>query len=95
MKTALSMHILSNTGAYGNHGPGVLFHGVGESAAQCHPRALEEAGLPYKTRLLELGDQDKSLSGQSGHGVSRTAEAVLLDANSRLHRGLCRSFDRS
>src|SRR5712671_483788 len=22
--------------------------------------ALEEAGLPYKTRLLELGDQDKS-----------------------------------
>jgi glutathione S-transferase len=21
--------------------------------------ALEEAGLPYKTRLLELGDQDK------------------------------------
>ena len=22
--------------------------------------ALEEAGLPYKTRLLEMGDQDKS-----------------------------------
>jgi putative selenate reductase molybdopterin-binding subunit len=31
--TALSMKMLSNTGAYGNHGPGVMFHGSGESVA--------------------------------------------------------------
>jgi len=31
--TALSMRMLSNTGAYGNHGPGVMFHGSGESVA--------------------------------------------------------------
>jgi putative selenate reductase molybdopterin-binding subunit len=31
--TALSMRLLSNTGAYGNHGPGVMFHGSGESIA--------------------------------------------------------------
>ncbi len=29
--TAIEMRIVSNTGAYGNHGPGVLFHGSGES----------------------------------------------------------------
>jgi CO/xanthine dehydrogenase Mo-binding subunit len=28
--TAMEMHVISNTGAYGNHGPGVLFHACGE-----------------------------------------------------------------
>ncbi len=31
--TALGVDVRSDTGAYGNHGPGVLFHGVGESFA--------------------------------------------------------------
>ncbi|MGW7098875.1 molybdopterin-dependent oxidoreductase [Streptomyces sp. NPDC054838] len=31
--TALRIRVLSNTGAYGNHGPGVMFHSVGESFA--------------------------------------------------------------
>ncbi|MFE6920094.1 molybdopterin-dependent oxidoreductase [Nocardia sp. NPDC057663] len=31
--TALSVDVLSDTGAYGNHGAGVLFHSVGESVA--------------------------------------------------------------
>ncbi len=31
--TALHLDVLSNTGAYGNHGPGVMFHGCGESLA--------------------------------------------------------------
>lgn len=31
--TAISMRMLSNTGAYGNHGPGVMFHGSGECIA--------------------------------------------------------------
>ncbi|MFJ1833903.1 molybdopterin-dependent oxidoreductase [Streptomyces sp. NPDC088175] len=31
--TALRLRVVSNTGAYGNHGPAVLFHSVGESTA--------------------------------------------------------------
>lgn len=31
--TALSLDVLSDTGAYGNHGPGVMFHGTHESVA--------------------------------------------------------------
>lgn len=31
--TALQLRVVSNTGAYGNHGPGVLFHGCAESVA--------------------------------------------------------------
>ncbi|MFE2326761.1 molybdopterin-dependent oxidoreductase [Streptomyces sp. NPDC059385] len=29
--TAIDMRIVSNTGAYGNHGPGVMYHSAGES----------------------------------------------------------------
>ncbi|RAG80536.1 aldehyde oxidase [Streptacidiphilus pinicola] len=29
--TALQFRVVANTGAYGNHGPGVMFHSVGES----------------------------------------------------------------
>ncbi|WP_434157013.1 molybdopterin-dependent oxidoreductase [Clavibacter michiganensis] len=31
--TALAVDVLSDTGAYGNHGPGVMFHGCNESIA--------------------------------------------------------------
>ena len=31
--TALKIDVLANTGAYGNHGPGVMFHGVSESVS--------------------------------------------------------------
>ncbi|MCZ2403850.1 molybdopterin-dependent oxidoreductase [Paenarthrobacter sp. Z7-10] len=31
--TALQVDVLTNTGAYGNHAPGVMFHGCGESLA--------------------------------------------------------------
>ncbi|MEU9256574.1 molybdopterin-dependent oxidoreductase [Streptomyces sp. NPDC048270] len=31
--TALRLRVLANTGAYGNHGPAVMFHSVGESFA--------------------------------------------------------------
>ncbi|MEV0113595.1 molybdopterin-dependent oxidoreductase [Streptomyces sp. NPDC050844] len=31
--TAIQMRVVSNTGAYGNHGPAVMFHSVGESFA--------------------------------------------------------------
>ncbi len=31
--TALQLRVVANTGAYGNHGPAVMFHSVGESMA--------------------------------------------------------------
>lgn len=31
--TAIKVDVLANTGAYGNHGPGVMFHGVSESVS--------------------------------------------------------------
>ena len=31
--TAMEMHVVSNTGAYGNHGPAVLYHACGECIA--------------------------------------------------------------
>ena len=34
--TALDLDVLSDTGAYGNHGPGVMFHGCSESVALYH-----------------------------------------------------------
>ena len=42
--TAIGMEVLSNTGAYGNHATGVLFHACGETRAgrskmRCHPIA--------------------------------------------------------
>ncbi|MFG1923471.1 molybdopterin-dependent oxidoreductase [Cryptosporangium sp. NPDC048952] len=41
--TAMDLRIVSNTGAYGNHGPGVLFHACGESMAvyRCDNKKVE------------------------------------------------------
>src|SRR6476661_5858045 len=44
--------------------------------------ALEEAGLPYKTRLLELGDQDKS------DYRALTAVRAGADPRGRRHRAV-------
>ncbi|WP_420813947.1 molybdopterin-dependent oxidoreductase [Phytoactinopolyspora endophytica] len=45
--TALGIDVLSNTGAYGNHGPGVLFHGCNESMAmyRCPHKAVDAAAV--------------------------------------------------
>ncbi|MCC9192042.1 molybdopterin-dependent oxidoreductase [Arthrobacter sp. zg-Y916] len=51
--TALAVDVTTNTGAYGNHGPGVMFHGCGESMAvyrcankQVDARAVYTNNLP-------------------------------------------------
>jgi putative selenate reductase molybdopterin-binding subunit len=67
--TALSMHILSNTGAYGNHGPGVLFHGVGESVAfyRCPHKKID--GYAIYTNTLPSG-------AFRGYGLSQSNFAI-------------------
>src|SRR3979409_2439861 len=48
--------------------------------------ALEEARLPYKTRLLELGDQDKSdyraLQPKEARGAARATQWLIRALNS-------------
>ena len=67
--TALTMRMLSNTGAYGNHGPGVMFHGAGESVAlyRC-PNKKVDAFAVY-TNTLPAG-------AFRGYGLSQTNFAV-------------------
>jgi putative selenate reductase molybdopterin-binding subunit len=67
--TALELRVLSDTGAYGNHGPGVLYHGCGESLGLYrapHKRVIADA---VYTNTVPAG-------ALRGYGLSQTAFAV-------------------
>ncbi|NQX13514.1 molybdopterin-dependent oxidoreductase [Microbacteriaceae bacterium VKM Ac-2855] len=50
--TALAIDVLSDTGAYGNHGPGVMFHGTSESVAAYNaPAKRVDAQCVYTNNL--------------------------------------------
>ncbi|MGI5500007.1 molybdopterin-dependent oxidoreductase [Lentzea sp. CA-135723] len=50
--TALRLRVLSDTGAYGNHGPGVLFHACGESLAMYRaPHKQADAWCVYTNNV--------------------------------------------
>ncbi|WP_138472808.1 molybdopterin-dependent oxidoreductase [Poseidonocella sp. HB161398] len=67
--TAMQMSVLSDTGAYGNHAAGVLFHGCGESIAlyACPNKRVE--GRAVHTNTLPAG-------AFRGYGLSQTNFAV-------------------
>jgi putative selenate reductase molybdopterin-binding subunit len=67
--TALELTIVSDTGAYGNHGPGVLFHACGESIAlyRCDHKRVD--GRAVYTNTVPAG-------ALRGYGLSQTAFAV-------------------
>ena len=67
--TAISINILSNTGAYGNHGPGVLFHAANESVAlyRCSNKKID--GYAVYTNTLPSG-------AFRGYGLSQTNFAI-------------------
>jgi putative selenate reductase molybdopterin-binding subunit len=76
--TALELDVLSNTGAYGNHGPGVMFHACGESlGVYRYPNKRVDARVAY-THTLPAG-------AFRGYGLSQTAFAVesVLDELAR------------
>ena len=77
--TAISMRMLSNTGAYGNHGPGVMFHGAGESVAlyRCSNKRVDAAAV--YTNTLPSG-------AFRGYGLSQTVFAIesAMDELARL-----------
>jgi len=53
--TAMDLRVVSDTGAYGNHGPGVLFHACGESMAvyRCANKKVE--GYAVYTNTVPAG----------------------------------------
>ncbi|WP_265521016.1 molybdopterin-dependent oxidoreductase [Oerskovia flava] len=67
--TALHLDVLSDTGAYGNHAPGVMFHGCGESLAvyRCANKRVD-AHAVY-TNTVPAG-------AFRGYGLSQTVFAV-------------------
>ena len=67
--TALDVHAVSNTGAYGNHGPAVLFHSLGESLAvyRCPNKRAE--GYAVYTHTVPSG-------AFRGYGLGQVAFAV-------------------
>ena len=67
--TALEVRVLANTGAYGNHGPGVLFHACGESIAlyTCPVKHVE--AVSAYTHTVPAG-------AFRGYGLSQTAFAI-------------------
>lgn len=67
--TALSVDVRSNTGAYGNHGPGVLFHGVGESVAVYNAPNKKVDAMVLYTNTMPSG-------AFRGYGLSQMIFAV-------------------
>jgi CO/xanthine dehydrogenase Mo-binding subunit/aerobic-type carbon monoxide dehydrogenase small subunit (CoxS/CutS family) len=67
--TALELHVLSNTGAYGNHGPGTMYHACGESLGvyRCDNKKVD--AFAVYTHTLPAG-------AFRGYGLSQTVFAV-------------------
>jgi putative selenate reductase molybdopterin-binding subunit len=67
--TAIRLRVVANTGAYGNHGPGVLHHGCAESIAvyRCSHKRVE--GYAVYTNTVPAG-------AFRGYGLSQTVFAV-------------------
>lgn len=78
--TALQMDVLSNTGAYGNHGPEVLYHACGESIAiyNCPNKQID--GVAVYTHTVPSG-------AFRGFGLPQTTFAIE-SAMDELARGL-------
>ena len=67
--SAIEMDVTSNTGAYGNHGPGVFFHGCNESIALYRAPAKKTDGRVVYTNVVPAG-------AFRGYGLSQTNFAV-------------------
>ena len=78
--TALALDVTANTGAYGNHAPGVMFHGCGESVAvyKCANKKVDARSV--YTNTLPSG-------AFRGYGLSQMIYAIE-SAMDELARGL-------
>jgi putative selenate reductase molybdopterin-binding subunit len=78
--TALRLRVVSNTGAYGNHAPGVLWHGCGESIAVYRCPNKQVDGYAVYTNTVPAG-------AFRGYGLSQVVFAVE-SAMDELARGV-------
>ncbi|MCX6466071.1 MAG: molybdopterin-dependent oxidoreductase [Pseudonocardiales bacterium] len=67
--TALDVEAVSNTGAYGNHGPAVMFHALGESLAVYRCANKRARGRAVYTHTVPAG-------AFRGYGLGQTVFAV-------------------
>ncbi|WP_442544719.1 molybdopterin-dependent oxidoreductase [Arthrobacter sp. KN11-1C] len=67
--TAMQVEVVTNTGAYGNHAPGVMFHGCGESLAvyKCANKKVDAQAV--YTNTVPAG-------AFRGYGLSQTIFAI-------------------
>jgi putative selenate reductase molybdopterin-binding subunit len=78
--TALQIRVVSNTGAYGNHGPAVLYHSCGESIGVYRCANKKAEGYAVYTNNLPAG-------AFRGYGTPQTGFAVE-SAIDELARGI-------
>jgi len=78
--TALAIDVLSDTGAYGNHGPGVMFHACGESVAiyRCENKRVDARAV--YTNNIPSG----AFRGYGLGQVSWAIESAIDDLAARL-----------
>jgi len=76
--TAIHVDVLSDTGAYGNHSRGVMFHGVAESISlyRC-PNRRVDAEVVYTNRVPSGAFRGYGL-GQVIHGVESAMDELAL-----------------
>ncbi len=77
--TALHLQLVSNTGAYGNHSLGVMFHACGESVAlyRCANKRVD--GFAVYTNQVPAG-------AFRGYGLSQTIFAIESSIDELAHR---------
>ncbi|MEV7551949.1 molybdopterin-dependent oxidoreductase [Amycolatopsis sp. NPDC089917] len=79
--TALRLHVVSDTGAYGNHGPGVMFHACGESLAVYRCANKKADAYAVYTNNVPSG----AFRGYGLGQVIFALESVLDELAHRLH----------
>ncbi|MDT8913862.1 molybdopterin cofactor-binding domain-containing protein [Amycolatopsis sp. PS_44_ISF1] len=77
--TALALHVVADTGAYGNHGPGVLFHACGESLAVYRCPNKKADGYSVYTHTVPSG-------AFRGYGLGQVVFAVESVLDELAHR---------
>jgi CO/xanthine dehydrogenase Mo-binding subunit/aerobic-type carbon monoxide dehydrogenase small subunit (CoxS/CutS family) len=76
--TALAVDVLSDTGAYGNHGPGVMFHSVGETVSlYTAPNKKIDAEVVYTNNIPSGAFRGYGL-GQVVFGVESAMDELAV-----------------
>lgn len=77
--TALAVDVLSDTGAYGNHGPGVMFHSVGETVSLYNaPNKKIDAEVVYTNNIPSGAFRGYGL-GQVVFGIEQALDELARE----------------